>query len=189
MLVGVPKEIKDSEFRVGLVPSTVAELTIGGHRVLVETDAGAGAGLADADYVAAGAEIVENAEEIFRRAELIVKMKEPLAIERRRLRRGQVLFIYLHLASDPEQAQDLLASGVTATVTDAQGKLPLLSPMSEVAGRMAAQVGAQYLERPHGGRGVLLGGVPGVRPADVVIIGAGVVGSNAAWIAAGMGPM
>ena len=191
MRVGVPKEIKDNEYRVGLVPDTVAQLTARGHEVAVETGAGKGADLSDADYREAGAEIDASASEIFARTELIVKVKEPLAVERALLRPGQVLFTYLHLAPDPEQAKSLLASGVTAiayeTVTDAQGKLPLLAPMSEVAGRMAAQVGAQYLERPHGGRGVLLGGVPGVPPAKVVIIGAGMVGSNAALVAAGMG--
>jgi alanine dehydrogenase len=191
MRVGVPKEIKDSEFRVGLIPPTVAELTAHGHQVIVETNAGNGAGLADQAYVRAGAEITASAEDIFERAELIVKVKEPLAAERHRLKRGQVLFTYLHLAPDREQTKDLMASGVTAiayeTVTDPHGKLPLLVPMSEVAGRMAAQVGAQFLERPHGGCGVLLGGVPGVAPADVVVIGAGSVGSNAVLIAAGMG--
>jgi alanine dehydrogenase len=158
--------------------------------VLIEKDAGAGAGIADAEYLAAGAEIVTDAGPLFERSELIVKVKEPLASERRWLRRGQALFTYLHLAPDREQTRDLLNSGVTAiayeTVTDAAGKLPLLTPMSEVAGRMAAQVGAHYLERPQGGRGVLLGGVPGVEPAKVVVIGAGAVGSNAALIAAGM---
>jgi alanine dehydrogenase len=190
MLVGVPKEIKDNEYRVGLVPATVQELSARGHEILVEKDAGAGAGLSDSDYAAAGAAIVEDAGPIFERAELIVKVKEPLAPERRRLRRGQSLFTYLHLAPDPDQTRDLMASGVTAiayeTVTDPQGKLPLLMPMSEVAGRMAAQVGAHYLERPQGGQGVLMGGVPGVEPAKVLVIGAGAVGSNAALIAAGM---
>ena len=191
MLIGVPKEIKDNEYRVGLIPSTVAELTARGHQVMVETKAGSGAGLADEEYESAGAKIVGNSDPIFERVELIVKVKEPLAVERRRLKRDQVLFTYLHLAPDRGQTEDLMASGVTAiayeTVTDPHGKLPLLTPMSEVAGRMAAQVGAQFLERPHGGRGVLLGGVPGVMPADVVVIGAGAVGSNAALIAAGMG--
>ena len=191
MRVGVPKEIKDNEYRVGLVPSTVAALTEQGHRVIIESLAGIGAGFTDEDYEKAGAEITTDAAELFERAELIVKVKEPLAAERRRLRQGQILFTYLHLAADPEQTKDLMASGVTAiayeTVTDSQGKLPLLTPMSEVAGRMAAQVGAHFLERPHGGRGVLLGGVPGVAPADVVVIGAGAVGSNAVKIAAGMG--
>ena len=191
MRVGVPKEIKDNEYRVGLIPSTVAALTERGHRVIVESMAGIGAGFTDEDYEKAGAEITVDAADLFERAELIVKVKEPLAGERRRLRQGQILFTYLHLAPDLEQTKDLMASGATAiayeTVTDSHGKLPLLTPMSEVAGRMAAQVGAQFLERPHGGRGVLLGGVPGVVPADVVVIGAGTVGSNAAMIAAGMG--
>jgi alanine dehydrogenase len=190
MRVGVPKEIKDNEYRVGLIPSTVRELTARGHQVLVEKDAGIGAGLSDHEYISAGAEIVKNASQIFERAELIVKVKEPLASERRLLKRGQTIFTYLHLAPDREQTQELIASGVTAiayeTVTDADGRLPLLTPMSEVAGRMAAQVGAQYLERPNGGRGILLGGVAGVEPANVLIIGAGAVGSNAALIAAGM---
>ena len=182
MQVGIPKEIKDNEYRVGLVPSTVSELTARGHNVIVETQAGNGAGISDDDYVKSGAKIVPSADVIFERAELIVKVKEPLAVERRRLRRGQVLFTYLHLAPDPEQTKDLLASGVTAiayeTITDDKGGLPLLKPMSEVAGRMAAQVGAQYLERPHGGRGILLGGVAGVAPGKVFIIGSGVVGTT-----------
>ena len=190
MRIGVPKEIKDSEFRVGLVPATVKELSAHGHQVLVEKGAGLGAGLSDAEYAAAGAEIAAEAGHVFARCELIVKVKEPLSGERKQLRRGQVLFTYLHLAPDPEQTRELMNSGVTAiayeTVTDANGKLPLLAPMSEVAGRMAAQVGAHYLERPHGGRGVLLGGVPGVEPASVLVIGAGAVGGNAALIAAGM---
>jgi alanine dehydrogenase len=190
MHIGIPKEIKDNEYRVGLIPATVRELTARGHRVTIEMQAGTGAGISDDEYIEAGAEIATGADEIFERAELIVKVKEPLAAERRLLRRGQVLFTYLHLAPDPEQTKDLLASGVIAiayeTVTDAQGKLPLLKPMSEVAGRMATQVGAQYLERPYGGRGILLGGVEGVAPAKVFIIGAGVVGVNAALIAIGM---
>jgi len=191
MRVGVPKEIKDSEYRVGLVPSTVRELTTNGHDVLVETNAGAGAGLTDADYRAVGAEIVSGADDVFARAELVVKVKEPLAIERKKLRPGQVLFTYLHLAADPTQTADLIASGAIAiayeTVTGPQGTLPLLTPMSEVAGRMAPHVGARCLEKENGGRGVLLGGVPGVPPADVVILGGGVAGSNAAIISAGMG--
>jgi alanine dehydrogenase len=191
MLVGVPKEIKDSEYRVGLVPSTVRELTLNGHRVLVEQSAGLGAGLADADYQAAGAEIVAGPDQVFARAELIVKVKEPLPVERKKLQPGQVLFTYLHLAADPVQAADLMASGVIAiayeTVTSPEGALPLLTPMSEVAGRMAPHVGARCLEKENGGRGVLLGGVPGVPPADVVIIGGGVAGSHAAIIGAGMG--
>src|SRR5215468_10746417 len=191
MLVGVPKEIKDNEYRVGLVPSTVRELTGKGHQVLVETNAGIGAGLPDGDYLAAGAEIAPGPEPIFARAELIVKVKEPLPLERKRLRQGQILFTYLHLAPDPAQTEDLIASGVTAiayeTVTSPQGTLPLLTPMSEVAGRMAPHVGARCLEKENGGRGVLLGGVPGVPPADVVILGGGVAGSHAALISAGMG--
>jgi len=191
MLVGVPKELKDNEYRVGIVPSTVRELTEKGHQVLVETGAGAGAGLADADYRNSGAEMVADAGAVYSRAELIVKVKEPLAAERKKLHRGQVLFAYLHLAPDRGQTEDLLQSGVTAiayeTVTSAQGALPLLTPMSEVAGRMAAHVGARCLEKENGGRGVLLGGVPGVPPASVVILGGGVAGTNAALIASGMG--
>jgi alanine dehydrogenase len=191
MLVGVPKEIKDSEFRVGLVPSTVRELTASGHQVIVERSAGLGAGLADSDYQAVGAEIVPDPDQVYARAELVVKVKEPLAAERKKLRAGQVLFTYLHLAADPQQTTDLVASGVIAiayeTVTSPQGALPLLTPMSEVAGRMAPHVGARCLEKENGGRGVLLGGVPGVPPADVVILGGGVAGSNAALISAGMG--
>jgi len=191
MLVGVPKEIKDNEYRVAMVPATVRELVANGHGVLVETAAGAGAGLADADYAAAGAEIVAEAEQVYERAELIVKVKEPLPQERKLLRRGQILFTYLHLAPDPQQTKDLLQSGVTAvayeTVTSPQGTLPLLTPMSEVAGRMAPHVGAHYLEKASGGRGVLLAGVPGVSPATVVILGGGVAGSNAAFIASGLG--
>ncbi|HEY4773778.1 MAG TPA: alanine dehydrogenase [Xanthobacteraceae bacterium] len=191
MLVGVPKEIKDNEYRVGVVPSTVRELTSNGHRVVIEKGAGIGAGLADAEYEAAGGEILPSAEHIYARAELIVKVKEPLAGERGLLQRGQVLFTYLHLAPDPQQAAELLDSGVTAiayeTVTSPQGTLPLLTPMSEVAGRMAPHVGAHCLEKENGGRGVLLGGVPGVSPASVVVLGAGVAGTNAALIASGIG--
>src|SRR5215813_7007903 len=191
MLVGVPKEIKDHEYRVGLVPSTVRELTAKGHQVLVEANAGVGAGLPDADYVAAGAEIAPSADSIFARAEMIVKVKEPLAAERKKLRQGQILFTYLHLAPDRAQTEDLIASGVTAiayeTVTSPTGALPLLTPMSEVAGRMAPHVGAHYLEKTNGGRGVLMGGVPGVPPADVLVLGGGVSGGNAALIALGMG--
>jgi alanine dehydrogenase len=191
MLVGVPKEIKDNEYRVGLVPSTVRELTTKGHQVLVETGAGVGAGLADEDYKAAGASIAKNAGDVFAKVEMIVKVKEPLPQERKRLRRGQILFTYLHLAPDRAQTEDLIASGVTAiayeTVTSPQGSLPLLMPMSEVAGRMAPHVGARCLEKENGGRGVLLGGVPGVPPADVVILGGGVAGTHAAIISAGMG--
>ena len=191
MLVGVPKEIKDNEYRVGAVPSTVRELTDKGHGVIVEAGAGLGAGLPDADYRAAGAEIVGEADAVYGRAELIVKVKEPLVAERKKLRRGQVLFAYLHLAPDRAQTEDLMKAGVTAiayeTVTSAQGALPLLTPMSEVAGRMAPHVGAHCLEKENGGRGVLLAGVPGVSPASVVILGGGVAGTNAALIASGMG--
>jgi len=191
MLVGVPKEIKDNEYRVGLIPSTVHELTLRGHTVLVETGAGAGAELPDEAYAQAGAEIAADADQAFERAELIVKVKEPLAVERKKLKPGQVIFTYLHLAADRAQTEELLASGVTAiayeTVTDSHGHLPLLMPMSEVAGRMAPQVGAYALEKVRGGRGVLLSGVPGVPPADVLILGSGVVGSNATLIAVGMG--
>lgn len=191
MRIGVPKEIKDNEFRVGLTPNSAAELTHHGHEVLIETNAGVGSGLSDAEYVAAGASIVATAEEIFQRAEMVVKVKEPLAIERKRLRRGQILFTYLHLAPDLPQTQDLLDSGATCiayeTVTSATGGLPLLTPMSEVAGRLAPQVGAHALEKAQGGRGVLLGGVPGVPAADVVILGGGVSGTHATAIAVGMG--
>jgi alanine dehydrogenase len=191
MLVGVPKEIKDNEYRVGAVPSTVRELTDKGHGVIVEAGAGLGAGLPDADYQAAGAEIVGEADAVYGRAELIVKVKEPLVAERKKLRRGQVLFAYLHLAPDRAQTEDLMKAGVTAiayeTVTSAQGALPLLTPMSEVAGRMAPHVGAHCLEKENGGRGVLLAGVPGVSSASVVILGGGVAGTNAALIASGMG--
>ena len=191
MLVGVPKEIKDNEYRVGLVPSTVRELTAKDHRVFVEQGAGLGAGLPDDDYRAAGAELVASADEVFDRAELLVKVKEPLADERRKLKRGQILFTYLHLAPDREQTEALLAAGITAiayeTVTSAQGTLPLLAPMSEVAGRMAPHVGAHCLQKENGGRGVLLAGVPGVPAADVVVLGGGVAGTNAALIALGMG--
>src|SRR5437016_11840632 len=191
MLVGVPKEIKDNEYRVGLVHSTVHELTVKGHGVIVEANAGLGAGLPNADYEAAGAKIGGDADAVFARAEMIVKVKEPLASERKKLKAGQVLFTYLHLAPDPQQTKDLLTSGVIAiayeTVTSPHGTLPLLTPMSEVAGRMAPHVGARCLEKENGGRGVLLGGVPGVPPADVVILGGGVAGSHAALISAGMG--
>ena len=191
MLIGCPREVKPQEFRVGLTPGAAKEAVGRGHRVLVEAGAGVGAGFADAAYAAAGAEVVECAEEVFARAELIVKVKEPQAGERARLRAGQVLFTYLHLAPDPEQTKELMASGVTAiayeTVTDAGGGLPLLAPMSEVAGKLAPQVGAWTLQKANGGRGVLLGGVPGVAPAKVAVIGGGVVGTHAARVAAGMG--
>jgi alanine dehydrogenase len=191
MLVGVPKEIKPDEYRVGLVPSAARELAARGHRVLVEQGAGAGIGIGNAAYESVGAEIVPGAEQVFARAELIVKVKEPLAPERAMLRRGQMLFTYLHLAPDRRQTEELLASGCTAiayeTVTSPNGTLPLLTPMSEVAGRMAPQAGARCLEKEMGGRGILLGGTPGVSPADVLILGGGVAGTNAALIAVGMG--
>ena len=191
MRIGCPKEIKPQEFRVGLTPHAVAEAAGRGHEVLVETGAGQGAGFPDADYLASGARILPDAASVFAGADMIVKVKEPQASERAMLRRGQVLFTYLHLAPDPAQTRDLLASGVTAiayeTVTDARGGLPLLAPMSEVAGRLAPQVGAWALQKSNGGRGVLMGGVPGVRPANVLIIGGGVVGAAAARVAVGMG--
>lgn len=191
MKIGCPKEIKPQEFRVGLTPAAVREAVSHGHEVLMETGAGRGAGFDDADYVAAGADISTTADEVFASAEMIVKVKEPQASERARLKEGQVLFTYLHLAPDPDQTRDLLDSGVTAiayeTVTDAAGGLPLLAPMSEVAGRLAPQVGAWALQKANGGRGVLMGGVPGVGPAEVVVIGGGVVGTQAARIASGMG--
>ncbi len=190
MLIGVPKEVKNHEYRVGLTPESVAEVVHHGHKVLVETKAGAGIGAADEAYRTAGAEIVATPTEIFSRADMIVKVKEPQAAERKMLRPGQILYTYLHLAPDPEQTKDLVASGATCiayeTVTDDAGGLPLLKPMSQVAGRMAIQAGATALEKSHGGRGVLLGGVPGVAPAKVVIVGGGVVGFNAAQMAVGV---
>jgi alanine dehydrogenase len=191
MLIGVPKEIKIHEYRVGLTPSSVRELVAHGHQVAVETAAGGGIGLADTDYEAAGATIVASAKDVFERAEMIVKVKEPQAPERKMLRSGQVLFTYLHLAPDADQTRDLIASGATCiayeTVTSPSGGLPLLAPMSEVAGRLSIQAGAYFLEKAHGGHGILLGGVPGVDPAKVVIIGGGTVGRHAAHIALGMG--
>ncbi|WP_299732340.1 alanine dehydrogenase [uncultured Tateyamaria sp.] len=190
MLVGVPKEIKNHEYRVGLTPESVGELIAHGHQVIVETQAGAGIGAEDAHYTAIGAEVVADADAVFARAAMVVKVKEPLAVERAKLRPGQILYTYLHLAPDPEQTKDLVESGAICiayeTVTDAAGGLPLLKPMSQVAGRMSVQAGAAALEKAHGGRGVLLGGVPGVAPAKVTIIGGGVVGFNAAQMAVGM---
>ena len=191
MRIGVPTEIKSNEFRVGLVPGSVRELTARGHEVLVESGAGAGIFADDAAYEKAGARIVPTAETVFAEAEMIVKVKEPQAVEYRRLKQDQILFTYLHLAPDPEQARGLMASGATAiayeTVTDAHGGLPLLAPMSEVAGRLAIEAAAIALRRQTGGRGVLMGGVPGVRPAKVVVLGGGVVGTHAARMAAGLG--
>ena len=191
MFVGVPKEIKNHEYRVGLTPASVRELVAAGHSVLVEQAAGAGIGASDEDYLAAGASIIATAAEVFAKADMIVKVKEPQPAECAMLRAGQLLFTYLHLAPDPEQAKALLASGAICvayeTVTAADGSLPLLAPMSEVAGRMAIQAGAHSLEKAQGGLGVLLSGVPGVAPGKAVIIGGGIVGSNAALVAAGMG--
>jgi len=191
MRIGVPREIKVHEYRVGLTPESAAELVRDGHSVTVESGAGSGIGANDEEYRAAGATIVSSATEVFDQAELIIKVKEPLASERAQLKSGQTLFTYLHLAPDPYQAHDLIQSGCTAiayeTVTEPGGGLPLLYPMSVIAGRMAPQVAARFLERPQGGRGVLLAGAPGVPPARVLILGAGTVGSSAAHIAAGMG--
>ena len=191
MKIGVPKEIKNHEYRVGLTPSSVREIAAHGHSVLVETGAGAGIGASDADYSKAGATIMGSAAEVFAKAEMIVKVKEPQAVERAMLREGQILFTYLHLAPDPDQCADLVRSGAICiayeTVTQAGGGLPLLAPMSEVAGRMSIQAGAHCLEKARGGMGILLGGVAGVEPAKIVILGGGVVGSNAAQIAVGTG--
>jgi alanine dehydrogenase len=190
MLIGVPKEIKTEEHRVGMIPSSVREAVHHGHEVIVQTNAGHAIGLDDDDYQGAGAEVVDSAEEVFARAEMIVKVKEPQPVECAMLREGQVLFTYLHLAPDPEQTKGLMQSGCVAvayeTVTDDDGGLPLLAPMSEVAGRMAIQAGANCLEMERGGRGMLLGGVPGVAVGRVIIIGGGVVGTNAARMAMGL---
>ena len=191
MKIGCPKEIKPQEFRVGMTPNAAREAISHGHDVYMEKNAGTGAGFADADYVAVGAKILDTAAEIFAKADMIVKVKEPLAEERKKLRPGQILFTYLHLAPDAPQTRDLIESGAICiayeTVTAANGSLPLLTPMSEVAGRLAPQVGAHALEKAQGGRGVLLGGVPGVPAAEVVILGGGVSGTHAATIAVGMG--
>jgi len=190
MRIGVPKEIKNHEYRVGLTPPSVAELVAAGHQVVVETGAGLGIDFEDQDYVDAGATILPGADAVFAQAQMIVKVKEPQAVEIARLRSDHVLFTYLHLAADKPQAEGLMKSGATCiayeTVTSARGGLPLLKPMSEVAGRMAIQVGAHYLEKEQGGRGVLLGGVPGVAPARVAILGGGIAGVNAAQMAVGM---
>ncbi len=191
MLVGTPKEIKIHEYRAGLVPASVRELKAAGHDVLIEHDAGAGIGIGDGDYIAAGAEIAPDAADVFARADMIVKIKEPLREECAMLRENQVLFTYLHLAADPSLTKLLMASGATAiayeTVTDDRGKLPLLVPMSQVAGRMSVQVGAHFLEREAGGAGILLGGVPGVERGQVVILGGGAAGADAARMALGLG--
>lgn len=190
MKIGVPKEIKTLEFRVGIVPGVAQSLVALGHRIFVETGAGEGVGLSDADYITAGAEILPDASAVFESSEMIVKVKEPQAVEIARLRPHHVLFTYLHLAADRDQTLGLMRSGCTAiayeTITDSAGRLPLLAPMSQVAGRMAVQVGAAALLKPAGGRGVLLGGVPGVPPAKVVILGGGVSGEHAAEMAVGM---
>jgi alanine dehydrogenase len=191
MLVGVPKEIKNHEYRVGLTPPSVRELVTHGHKVMVQRNAGAEIGLSDDQYLAAGATIVETAKEIFERAEMIVKVKEPQPVECAMLREGQILYTYLHLAPDPEQTAALVKSGAICiayeTITGPGGGLPLLAPMSEVAGRMSIQAGASHLEKSKGGMGLLLGGVPGVAAGHIVIIGAGVVGANAMQMAVGTG--
>jgi alanine dehydrogenase len=191
MIVGVPKEIKSDEYRVAILPVGVEELSQAGHRVLLETGAGIGSGISDSQYAAVGAEVVSTSAEIFSKADLIIKVKEPLPSEWPLLRRGQTVFTYFHFAADAALTRAIIESGITAvayeTIRDAKGGHPLLTPMSEVAGRMSIQEGAKYLERPQLGRGILLGGVPGVMPANVVIIGGGVVGTHAAKVAAGLG--
>ena len=191
MRIGVPKEIKNHEYRVGLTPASVREMVHHGHEVWVQTGAGAAIGLSDAQYLAAGAKLAADADEAFARGEMIVKVKEPQPEEIARLRQGQILYTYLHLAPDPQQTAGLIQSGAVCiayeTVTGPGGGLPLLAPMSEVAGRMAVQAGATHLEKSHGGMGILLGGVPGVAPAHVVILGGGVVGTHALQVAVGMG--
>jgi len=191
MLVGLPKEIKDNEYRVGMTPAGVRTLSDAGHTVLVERNAGEGSGITDDEYVAAHGKIIDTADEVWERAEMIVKVKEPVGPEYKRMREGQLLFTYLHLAPDEKLTQTMVERKVTGiayeTITNDEGHLPLLTPMSEVAGRMAVQVGAHYLQKPEGGRGVLMGGVPGVLPAKVVIIGGGVVGINSLKMAIGLG--
>jgi alanine dehydrogenase len=189
MIIGIPKELKNNEFRVAATPSGVHAYVVAGHTVLVEKNAGAGSAISDADYIAAGAQIIDSADEIWQSADLIQKVKEPIEIEYKRMRKGQILFTYLHLAANKLCTQAIIDSGITAIAyetVEVDGQLPLLAPMSEVAGRMSIQVGAAALEASRGGRGVLLGGVPGVRPGKVVVIGAGVVGVAAATIAHGM---
>ncbi|NOF45856.1 alanine dehydrogenase [Vibrio cholerae] len=190
MIIGVPKEIKNHEYRVGMIPASVRELVSHGHQVHVETNAGSGIGFSDDDYIAVGASILPTAADVFAKAEMIVKVKEPQAIERAMLKEGQILFTYLHLAPDFPQTEELIKSKAVCiayeTVTDNMGRLPLLAPMSEVAGRMSIQAGAQTLEKSRGGSGLLLGGVPGVAPAKVVVLGGGVVGANAARMAIGL---
>ncbi len=190
MIIGVPKEIKNHEYRMGMIPASVRELVSHGHQVYVETNAGSGIGFSDDDYIAVGASILPTAADVFAKAEMIVKVKEPQAIERAMLKEGQILFTYLHLAPDFPQTEELIKSKAVCiayeTVTDNMGRLPLLAPMSEVAGRMSIQAGAQTLEKSRGGSGLLLGGVPGVAPAKVVVLGGGVVGANAARMAIGL---
>ncbi len=189
MIIGIPKELKNNEFRVAATPSGVHAYVVAGHTVLVEKNAGAGSAISDADYIAAGAQIIDSADEIWQKADLIQKVKEPIEVEYKRMRKGQILFTYLHLAANKLCTQAIIDSGITAIAyetVEVDGQLPLLAPMSEVAGRMSIQVGAAALEASKGGRGVLLGGVPGVRPGKVVVIGAGVVGVAAATIAHGM---
>ena len=191
MLIGVPKEIKNHEYRIGLTPGGVRELVVNGHEVIVENNGGASIGFSNEEYMAAGAKIIDTAEDIFATADMIIKVKEPQPNECKMLREGQILFTYLHLAPDPKQTELLVESGASCiayeTVTDNQGGLPLLAPMSEVAGRMSIQAGAHHLEKAQGGLGSLLGGVPGVAPAKVLVIGGGVVGAQAARMAVGMG--
>jgi alanine dehydrogenase len=191
MKIGLPKEIKNNEYRVGLVPSGVKALTAEGHAVLVETEAGAGSGFSDNEYLAAGAQVARSADEVWGTSEMVVKVKEPVEPEYARLHEGLILFTYLHLAPDAKQTDALLSSKTTGvayeTIVGKNGGLPLLTPMSEVAGRMSVQVGTHYLMKPNGGRGILLGGVPGVAPGEVVIVGGGVVGLNAAKVAVGLG--
>ena len=189
MIIGIPKELKNNEFRVSATPSGVHAYVVAGHQVLVEKNAGVGSAISDADYIAAGAQIIDSADEIWQKADLIQKVKEPIEIEYKRMRKGQILYTYLHLAANKVCTQAIIDSGITAIAyetVEVDGQLPLLAPMSEVAGRMSIQVGAAALEASKGGRGVLLGGVPGVRPGKVVVIGAGVVGVAAATIAHGM---
>ena len=190
MKVGIPRELKDNEYRVAITPAGVHELVRSGQSVVIEKDAGIGSSITDDEFVAAGAEILPNADDVWATADLVLKVKEPIKEEYHRMRRDQVLFTYLHLAASPDCTQAILDSGISAvayeTVQLPDGSLPLLAPMSEVAGRMAPQAGAHFLERAYGGRGVLMGGAPGVYPAKVVVLGAGISGSNAAWIAQGM---
>ncbi len=191
MIIGVPKEVKTDEYRVAMIPVGVEELTRAGHKVLIQSGAGQGSGIADDRYAMHGAEIVGSADQVWKAADMIVKVKEPLPPEWPLMQPNQVIFTYFHFAADELLTKAVLKSGVTAvayeTIKDAKGTLPLLTPMSEVAGRMSIQEGAKYLEKPFEGRGILLGGVPGVRPANVVVLGAGVVGANAAKVAAGLG--